>query len=253
MKQPNSRWGYLAYNVYRHPRLSGLSRADLGVFLVSIAWCGDNLTDGFIPKSALPAILGDSPRSANRLIGCKAWERVAGGYQVHDFLDHNESKDKMQAERDAHHAASVLGGQRSAQARLEKTGSAIPAGARNSPDENHRSAEISHRSAPRSGTEAYRDRDRYGDQETVTPNSHIDTPQPSGPSPAEPSSAAGTPKSSLADPDDESDADWLKRQHRLGGYMSITLAQVKAVRQQEHERALAAAEAAAASAGDEAL
>jgi hypothetical protein len=129
-----NRWGKLAYGIRDHRGFVGLPRQDLGVAIWAIAWSGENLLDGFIPEGALPLNLADSPGSTARLVSRGLWEPVEGGYQIHHFSDYNEVRSKVETDREANHAARVLGGQRAAQRRLETTGSALQPGASNHPD-----------------------------------------------------------------------------------------------------------------------
>ncbi len=53
------------------------------------------LTDGFVPTEAIASLLGPIPKPKShikKLLACRLLEKVKGGYQIHDYLDHNDSK-----------------------------------------------------------------------------------------------------------------------------------------------------------------
>ncbi len=71
-------------------------------WVCGLCYCGRHLTDGFIPEEALPTLgsVRYAKVEAAVLVKVGLWERVAGGYQVHDFLDFNESRAETLARRD---------------------------------------------------------------------------------------------------------------------------------------------------------
>ncbi len=68
-----------------------------------LIYCQANLTDGFIPTHALQAfgVRGNKAKAVAEL--CREllpnkgplWHKVEGGVQVHDYLDWNDSKEKI--------------------------------------------------------------------------------------------------------------------------------------------------------------
>jgi hypothetical protein len=88
-------WGKLDDSLYDHPKLDKLGRqrmACAGLWAVSISWCNRRLTDGFVPLSRV-AQLGGTVAQADHLVKAGLFEKVPEGYQVHDFLDFNDSKE----------------------------------------------------------------------------------------------------------------------------------------------------------------
>lgn len=85
-------------------------------WVCGIAHSQSQLTDGFISTEALPMIgvvgIARAKRLAETLVEAGLFERVEGGYQVHDYLDHNPSRHAVLTKRaeDAarkHHSESV--------------------------------------------------------------------------------------------------------------------------------------------------
>jgi hypothetical protein len=96
--------------------------------MAAITWCCRNLTDGIIPAARVTALLDlsrvsydaanplaliDGPSSmggaeglsalvvAEHLVDVGLWERVPGGYEVHDFLEYNPSREQVTGKRKA--------------------------------------------------------------------------------------------------------------------------------------------------------
>ncbi|MGE4160667.1 MAG: hypothetical protein AB7G23_02950 [Vicinamibacterales bacterium] len=60
----------------------------------------DNLTDGFIPDSVLPHLGVAKPEPlAAKLTAARLWDRVEGGWQIHDYLQHNNSRAHVETVR----------------------------------------------------------------------------------------------------------------------------------------------------------
>lgn len=96
-------WGRVDDTLYDHPKLDRLGRdrlPALGLHLVAISWCNRWLTDGHVPDERVRRLEGTA-RLADALVTAGLWERVEGGYQVHDFLDFNDSRADVEARREA--------------------------------------------------------------------------------------------------------------------------------------------------------
>jgi len=86
-----------------HPKTIAAGHA--AAWLNTRAWCwaNRNLTDGFIPSEAVPHLVApmvasgefvnaDPEAIVRRLLDKKLWERVGGGYMIHDYLEYNNSR-----------------------------------------------------------------------------------------------------------------------------------------------------------------
>jgi hypothetical protein len=78
----------------------------LGMLLVTVAYCDQQRSDGYIPTKALPRICyGDFQTSIDELVRVGYLDEVDGGYQVHNYLDWQtsaaeiEAKSEMQREK----------------------------------------------------------------------------------------------------------------------------------------------------------
>jgi hypothetical protein len=74
------------------------------LWLAANTWARDSLTDGFIPELVLPTLIPALPAKVLKplpavLVQCGLWHIAEGGYQVHDFLQHNPTKAEVTEKR----------------------------------------------------------------------------------------------------------------------------------------------------------
>jgi hypothetical protein len=83
--------------------------ACLGLMLIAVGWCDSNLTDGMIPRKALPAITLGLPSAelVEQLVSVGWWHEVKGGWQIHDYTDWQRSADEIRAKSDAARKAAL--------------------------------------------------------------------------------------------------------------------------------------------------
>lgn len=108
-------WARIDDNFFNHPKVRKAGK-DAVMFHVA-ALCHSNAftTDGFIANDMLELIATQAFQRradgyADRLVECELWERVEGGYQIHDFLKYNHSKTEVEEIRTKKSAAGKQGG-----------------------------------------------------------------------------------------------------------------------------------------------
>lgn len=84
-----------------HAKALAAGDAALGVWVRLLGHCAQHLTDGRIPTAIAVAVGASSPGAIEALARVGLLEPVEGGYQMHDYLDHNASKADIEAARDA--------------------------------------------------------------------------------------------------------------------------------------------------------
>ncbi len=115
----------------RNPKIVAVGKDGTLLQLAGILYCSDGLTDGFIPKKAVP-ILGASAmvRSASRtaalLVAAGLWEESGDGYRIHDFLQYQPSRDAALSRRTSRAEAGRRGGQAKALANAKQTLEQLP-------------------------------------------------------------------------------------------------------------------------------
>ena len=110
-----ARRGYvqLVNGFYANEKVQELARSGrmdaVGVFCMSLAYCGDHLTDGFVPRRAMLYVIGATGEQVNALCDVGMLEEVEEGWLIHDYTAHNRTKEqvlharKKSAERVAKH------------------------------------------------------------------------------------------------------------------------------------------------------
>lgn len=90
-----------------------------------IAYCAKHLTDGFLPDEILALWFGGEPEKGHRLteilVAVGRWDRAEGGFDIHDFLDYNKSREEVELERAKRAKSGKKGGTKSGESRRRKT------------------------------------------------------------------------------------------------------------------------------------
>ncbi len=87
----------------QHPKVAAVGPLGFALFVAGLCYCNRTLTDGFIPRSVARTLF-EIPRVGkviNELEAAGLWEDVGGGYQVHNYLEFQASKEEVLAEREA--------------------------------------------------------------------------------------------------------------------------------------------------------
>jgi hypothetical protein len=95
-------WFRVDDSFYGHPKAVGLSNDSLATWTRAGEWSAWQLTDGAVPREMLPALSGDAadPEGVVRdLLHRRLWEPAAEGWQFHDWLDWNPSREAVLAKR----------------------------------------------------------------------------------------------------------------------------------------------------------
>ncbi len=87
-----------------HPKIVGLGATALAVHVWALCYCARHLTDGLVDLSATKGCPWVSKRSAlenalGRLEGAGLWEREAGGWRIHDYLEYNPNRAQVLEKR----------------------------------------------------------------------------------------------------------------------------------------------------------
>ncbi len=107
-----------------HPKLAKVGPIAWGLWLAGLAYCNRNLTDGFIPWAVAQKLASfkvvdntgrlwtlartcgmvgddiDADWVIGLLVDAGLWEEVEGGFQVHDYLDYQPSRERVLRERE---------------------------------------------------------------------------------------------------------------------------------------------------------
>jgi hypothetical protein len=80
--------------VLTHPKWIGLSPKAKVLLVQAWMWAGDGETDGHVPDAAR-ALVGHPPATAQELEAAGWWHRNGSGWHLHDWSDHQRTKDQM--------------------------------------------------------------------------------------------------------------------------------------------------------------
>lgn len=84
-----------------HPKLLDAGEDAANLFIRGIIWCNGKLTDGRITKSALQRLTmkRDAAKHAADLVRVGLWTDEGPHWQVHDYLQWNDSREKVLGRR----------------------------------------------------------------------------------------------------------------------------------------------------------
>ena len=99
-----ARRGYvqLANGFYLNRKVRRLRRtmpSAIGAYIVMLSYCGDNLTDGYVDEDTAEFVLDITVQELDALQQAGLIETVDGGYVIHDYLEHNRSRQQVMAKR----------------------------------------------------------------------------------------------------------------------------------------------------------
>lgn len=85
-----------------HPKVEEVGPMAGFLHVAALCYCNRNLTDGFVPSARVPK-LADIPsvqKHVKALVRVGMWLEEDGGYRLHDYLEYQPSKAKVEAERE---------------------------------------------------------------------------------------------------------------------------------------------------------
>ena len=93
-------WTRIDDKFLMNPKVQTAGPLGMALYLAGLIYANANLTDGFIVESMLPVLCGmayqtPSKGMAQVLVNLNLWEKVEGGYQIHDFLEFNKSREQI--------------------------------------------------------------------------------------------------------------------------------------------------------------
>jgi hypothetical protein len=77
-----------------HPR-------EFSIWILSISYCSDKLTDGMVSEYEIRAFLGVKPREEKRMCELGLWEKTAEGIRIHDYLTMQRSREDVRKDRES--------------------------------------------------------------------------------------------------------------------------------------------------------
>jgi hypothetical protein len=104
-------WMKVETSVSRNRKFVKAGPGPSWLWICGLAYCQEGLTDGFIPQEALPYLgVKSAPNLVKHLVSSGLWDVVDGGWQVHDYLEHNKSANQIADEKHRRGDGGKLGG-----------------------------------------------------------------------------------------------------------------------------------------------
>lgn len=93
-------WVKLSDDFSSHPKVVGLSANAFRALVDSYCYASRHLTDGVIVAAVVKRLA--SPRVRLELVEAGLWDELAGGIEIHDYLEYNPTADEVREKRDSH-------------------------------------------------------------------------------------------------------------------------------------------------------
>ena len=91
-------WFKVDDGFWSHPKTVDLSAGAVALWVRAGSYCGNHLTDGVVPRHVL-AMLQGTPEQAGELVTAGLWLDHVDGYQFHDWLIYQPTREKVERER----------------------------------------------------------------------------------------------------------------------------------------------------------
>lgn len=177
-------WGKFDDRYPSNRKIRPLSDAGFRLDVSAILWCSENLTDGFVPRDELhlASDVKHPVKAADELVRRGRWHlagegcdtetcptgKPADGWQIHDYLDFNDTKEMVDARRAAD--------RKRKRKPTVPDGTPPPGDGKGQPDSKRSPAGIPEESASESGTE--NERSPNGVQPSALPRGRTRAPAP---------------------------------------------------------------------------
>ncbi|MEU3507627.1 hypothetical protein ABZ733_06825 [Streptomyces longwoodensis] len=89
-----------------HRKVALLSDRAFRLHVSALCWASENLTEGRILERELAVVsrVRGAKAAAKELEDARLWDRIEGGWSIHDYLEYNPDRARVQADREANAA-----------------------------------------------------------------------------------------------------------------------------------------------------
>lgn len=97
-------WVKLDDSMPTHPKVMAAGPQAFALDVAGLCYSARHLTDGFIPNSALPALLPGlktPSKHVHKLIQVGRWSEVEDGWIIHDYHDYQPTSEQVRSDREA--------------------------------------------------------------------------------------------------------------------------------------------------------
>jgi hypothetical protein len=105
-------WFKVDDSFYDHPKVFDAPDCAVSLWTRAGTWSARNLTNGFVP-AGMPARLCEDPeRAVRELLNRSLWSRSKGGYQFHDWIQYQPTREEAMSVTAAKSSGGALGAHR---------------------------------------------------------------------------------------------------------------------------------------------
>lgn len=109
-------WARIDDKFLDNPKVRKAGKEATYLYLSGLVYSSSQLTEGFISDEALGLVafkgfIRNEQTHADKLVECGLWDRVDGGYQIHDYLEYNPTKEEIEQARAKRSTAGSVGAQ----------------------------------------------------------------------------------------------------------------------------------------------
>lgn len=90
-------WVLLDDGFHSNPKVLAVGNAGAGLYARALSYCGDHLTDGYVPMSW--ARTAATANLRQHLVDAGLWAEENGGYRIDDYLEVNPSRAEVEERR----------------------------------------------------------------------------------------------------------------------------------------------------------
>lgn len=99
-------WVKLDDGFFNNQKIVSVSKDAKIIYLAALCHAGATLSDGYIPRNAVVILAAQcdvrsTNKVVNELVDAGLWIPVDGGFDIHDYLEHNTSSQDIHAKREA--------------------------------------------------------------------------------------------------------------------------------------------------------
>lgn len=124
-------WSKISDDFFRNPKIVAVGRDARDLHIVAICHANEHLTDGFIASHYLRRLAADAEidtvqECVTRLVSGGLWHETEGGWQIHDFLEYNPSREEVLKQREDTARRKSDWKQRNSERRAERQAERVP-------------------------------------------------------------------------------------------------------------------------------
>ena len=91
-------WFKIDDGFWSHPKILALSPEAIALWVRAGSWCSQQLTDGEVKRHVTPLFMA-GPEAISELVEVGLWDSIPTGYQFHDWLEYQPSRESVLSER----------------------------------------------------------------------------------------------------------------------------------------------------------